>query len=196
MNSRRPHSITSSARASSDGGTSRPSALAVLRLIDELEFHRLLHRQVGRFLALEKAAGIVADQAERVAETGSVAHQAAGGGEIAPFINRGKRVARRQRHELIASALQERIELLQQRTPSLVRDGGEGRLDIAFAAGFENDQLLPQREPPQPARRSCQALQPHCSGLQERRSRQLWEPAHAATQAASLRAPYPRRQHR
>ena len=29
-----PHSITSSARASSVGGTSRPSALAVLRLID------------------------------------------------------------------------------------------------------------------------------------------------------------------
>ena len=33
MNSRRLHSITSSARASSDGGTSRPSDLAVLRLI-------------------------------------------------------------------------------------------------------------------------------------------------------------------
>ena len=33
MNSRRLHSITSSARASSVGGTSRPSALAVLRLM-------------------------------------------------------------------------------------------------------------------------------------------------------------------
>ena len=33
MNSRRCHSITSSARASSVGGTSRPSAFAVLRLI-------------------------------------------------------------------------------------------------------------------------------------------------------------------
>ena len=33
MNSRALHSITSSARASSVGGTSRPSALAVLRLI-------------------------------------------------------------------------------------------------------------------------------------------------------------------
>ena len=33
MNSRRSHSITSSARASSVGGTSRPSALAVLRLM-------------------------------------------------------------------------------------------------------------------------------------------------------------------
>ena len=34
----RRHSITSSARASSDGGTSRPSALAVLRLITSSNF--------------------------------------------------------------------------------------------------------------------------------------------------------------
>jgi hypothetical protein len=46
---------------------------------------------------------------------------------------------------LIASALQERIELLQQPAPSLFRDGGEGGVNIAFAAGLENYQLLPQR---------------------------------------------------
>ena len=40
------HSITSSARASNVGGTIRPSALADLRLIDELEFGRLLHRNI------------------------------------------------------------------------------------------------------------------------------------------------------
>src|SRR5262249_11905153 len=33
-----PHSITSSARASSDGGTSRPSAFAVLRLMTSSYF--------------------------------------------------------------------------------------------------------------------------------------------------------------
>ena len=58
MNSRRYHSITSSARASSVGGTSRPSALAVLRLIDELVLGRRLHRQVGRLLALEDAVDV------------------------------------------------------------------------------------------------------------------------------------------
>ena len=38
MKSRRAHSITSSARASSVGGTSRPSAFAVLRLISSSNF--------------------------------------------------------------------------------------------------------------------------------------------------------------
>ena len=38
---RAAHSITSSARASSVGGTSRPSALAVLQVDDQLEFGRL-----------------------------------------------------------------------------------------------------------------------------------------------------------
>ena len=52
------HSITSSARASSDGGTVRPSALAVLRLIDQLVLGRRLHRQVGRLLALEDAIDV------------------------------------------------------------------------------------------------------------------------------------------
>ena len=47
-----PHSITSSARASSVGGTSRPSALAVLRLMSSSNLVGLLNRQVGRLLAL------------------------------------------------------------------------------------------------------------------------------------------------
>jgi hypothetical protein len=43
--SRPAHSITSSARASSDGGTSSPSALAVLRLITSSNF---VARSTGR----------------------------------------------------------------------------------------------------------------------------------------------------
>ena len=46
------HSITSSAVASSEGGTVRPSALAVLRLIAN-SYLVGLHRQLGRLLALE-----------------------------------------------------------------------------------------------------------------------------------------------
>ena len=51
----RTHSITSSARASSVGGTSRPSALAVLRLMTSSNLVGCLYRKVGRFLALEDA---------------------------------------------------------------------------------------------------------------------------------------------
>jgi hypothetical protein len=52
------YSITSSARASNVGGTSRPSALAVLRLMTKLILGRRLHRKVGRLLALEDAIDI------------------------------------------------------------------------------------------------------------------------------------------
>jgi hypothetical protein len=41
------HSITSSARASNEGGMSIPSVFAVLRLITQLEFSWLLDRQVA-----------------------------------------------------------------------------------------------------------------------------------------------------
>ena len=44
MNSRRSHSITSSARTSSVGGTSRPSAFAVFRLRRSFVLGRRLHR--------------------------------------------------------------------------------------------------------------------------------------------------------
>ena len=53
-----PHSITSSARASSDGGSMRPSAFAVLRLTIRLVPGRRLHRQVGGLLALEDAIDV------------------------------------------------------------------------------------------------------------------------------------------
>ena len=72
------YSITSSASASSVGGTSRPSALAVLRLMHELEFGGLHDRQVGRLLALENPPGVDAGLAIGIGNAGSVAHQAAG----------------------------------------------------------------------------------------------------------------------
>jgi hypothetical protein len=44
--------------AGSVGGTSRPSAFAVLRLIGSLVLGRCLYRQVGRLLALEDAIDV------------------------------------------------------------------------------------------------------------------------------------------
>ena len=63
--------------ASSVGGTVRPSVLAVLRLMIELELRRLLDRQVGRLLALENSAGVDAGLTVSIVQIGSVAHQAA-----------------------------------------------------------------------------------------------------------------------
>ena len=52
----RTHSITSSARASSDGGTVEAERLGGLEVDDQLELGRLPHRQIGRLLALEDAS--------------------------------------------------------------------------------------------------------------------------------------------
>src|SRR5262245_16249473 len=53
------HSITSSACASNVGGTVRPSAFAVNQIDDEIEFGRLLDRQVGRLRAAQDLVDIV-----------------------------------------------------------------------------------------------------------------------------------------
>ena len=63
------------------GGTSRPSALAVLRLIDQLVLGRRLHRQVGRLLALEDAVDVAGRAPVLVDRIRPVGDQAAAGDE-------------------------------------------------------------------------------------------------------------------
>jgi hypothetical protein len=50
------YSITSSAMASSVGGTVKPSAFRGLEIDDELELGRLHHWQTGRLLSFENSA--------------------------------------------------------------------------------------------------------------------------------------------
>src|SRR5712692_8256727 len=75
-----------------------------LQVDDELELARLQHRQVGRVLALEDAAGIDSSLAIRVRKGRSVAHQPAGFGILAHVIDRRYSMVRRQRDELYATA--------------------------------------------------------------------------------------------
>ena len=83
------YSITSSASASSFGGISRPSVLAVFEVDDQFDFDRLLHRQIGGVFAPEYPAGIDAHQTKSVSDAGSVTHQAARYCEFAQLIHRG-----------------------------------------------------------------------------------------------------------
>ena len=103
-----PHSRTSSARARMEGGTVRPSALAVLRLITS---SNLVGCSTGRSAggALEDLSGVNSDLAKDSGEAASVADQAAGRGELAPRVDRRNGMACRQRHELNASAGEERV---------------------------------------------------------------------------------------
>ena len=58
MNSRRSHSITSSARASSVGGHVEAEHLGGLEVDHQLEFGRLLDWQIGRLLAIQNAVDV------------------------------------------------------------------------------------------------------------------------------------------
>ena len=130
------YSITSSARPSSESGTVRPSALAVLRLMISSTLVGLLHRQVGRLLALEDAAGVDADQTVRLRNAASVAHQAAGRGELAILVDRGHRVAERQCGELFAPADEERRRRRSRaRQPAVGPSVAKAVVEIAFGAG-------------------------------------------------------------
>src|SRR6516162_700820 len=104
----RTHSITSSARASKVGGTSRPSAFAVVRLRTNSNF---VDCTTGRSAGItsENPAGIDADLMIRIRDAGSVAHQAAGHGGLPKLVDRGHRMARCQGDQLVTPAEQERI---------------------------------------------------------------------------------------
>src|SRR5215470_310602 len=66
----------------------------------ELEFRRLHDRQIGRLLPFEDEACIHADLTIRIRNDRAVAHRPAGRGELAPLVDRGNGVARRERDQL------------------------------------------------------------------------------------------------
>ena len=101
--------MTSSARASSDERDGQAKRLGGLEVDHQFEFRGLLDRQVGRLLAFENAAGVDAGLTIAVRKAGSIAHQAAGRGELAKLIDRRYPVAERQCGELFAPDGEEAI---------------------------------------------------------------------------------------
>ena len=114
------YSITSSARASSVGGTGEAKRLRGLEVDDQLELGRLNHRKVGRFLTFEDTARIDANLAIGVAQMGSVARWPPGCSKLAPIVDRGKAMACRQCDNLIAPPEEVGIGADNERASSLV----------------------------------------------------------------------------
>ena len=67
---RLPYSITSSASASSIGGTVEAERLCGLEVDQQLVFGRCLNRQIGRLLALEDAIDVAGRPPARVDRIG------------------------------------------------------------------------------------------------------------------------------
>lgn len=98
------YSTTSSARASSMGGTVRPSAFAVLRLITSSYLVGACTWQVGRFRALEDAINVTGGKPVLFYEIGPIGDQTTGGNEVAVIINCRQLVPGRQRDDLTAKS--------------------------------------------------------------------------------------------
>src|SRR5262249_26042551 len=104
-----PHSITSSARASSMGGTARPSIRAVSALMTR---SNLLDCTTGRSAGLapfQDAAGIDTELAKRIHDVGSITHQPANFDKVARRIDRREPVERRQLDHLDTPGIQESV---------------------------------------------------------------------------------------
>src|SRR6266699_2082016 len=83
--------------------------LGGLEVEDQLDFRGLHDREVSRLLAFENAAGVETGQTVRLRNAASVAHQTAGGRELAPKIDCWNAVAEGECAELRGVAAEQRI---------------------------------------------------------------------------------------
>src|SRR5205814_7944668 len=91
------------------GRHGEPERLGGFEVDQQLEFGRLLDRQIGGLLALEDLPGINTGLAEHPGDARSKADQAAGDDETAEFTDHRNRMAECQGHELVVSATDEPI---------------------------------------------------------------------------------------
>ena len=139
------YSITSSARASSDGGTVRPSALAVLRLITSSYLVGACTGRSAGLLALEDAIDVAGRAPVLVDEIRPIGDQAAAGDEEAVEVDRGQFVPGRQRDDQIAMNHRQRARRHDQTAIRGAREGRDGALDLARVAHVDRAHLHPER---------------------------------------------------
>jgi len=113
-------------------GTSRPSALAVCRLMTNS------NRQIGGLGALEDLTTVGSDLTKHVRRIGRVAHQPADFDKVTTGIGCGNSIARSERRKLDAPAGKEDVASDVQGIGPVGHEGGEGRLNLAAGAGVED----------------------------------------------------------
>jgi hypothetical protein len=75
----------------------------------------------------------------------ALAHQAAGQGVLTVWVDRGQRMAGRERRKLFLARVVEGTVDDQDRTNALLRKSCEGRFEIAIGSGTHNNELKAQR---------------------------------------------------
>jgi hypothetical protein len=109
-----------------------PERLCGFEVEGQFDPYGLLDRHIGRFVALENAAGVGASQV-RGAVGAAIAHQAAGLGVLTVGVHRGQRMVCRQRQELFRAPVKDATAADQDPTNALLRKSCEGRFEIASA---------------------------------------------------------------
>jgi len=135
--------MTSSARASTEAGSSRPSAFAVLRLITR--FRRRLHRQIGGFLPFEDAIHVTSGEAVLVNPISSIADQAASGSEVALRVYRRQFVSRCEGNDKIAIVPSGRAPRHDQTAIRRAREGRYSAFDLTSFAQVDRVYLHPEQ---------------------------------------------------
>src|SRR5882672_9328415 len=83
--------------------------LGGIEIDNQLECGRMLNGQIGGLSAFEDLSDVIAAQAGCAGAARSIADQAAGRGVFTPVIDRRNHMACRQRHELVETAVEERV---------------------------------------------------------------------------------------
>src|SRR6516225_2940972 len=122
----------------------QPERSRGLEIDDQLDFRRLLDRQVARLLALEDAADINPGLTIHVRKAAIIAHQAPGRGEFAKLKDRGHAMTHRQRGEMFAAADEQSVGADHETAGLEFEQSGEGGVEIALAAGIENRNVQSQ----------------------------------------------------
>src|SRR5262245_33165902 len=135
------HLVSAAEQRDRERKSHRPCGLHV---DDQLDLHCLLDWTIGRLGSLENPTGIDADETIGVSENRAVAHQATGRGKIAPLVDRRHRMACGEPDDLVGPAIEEWIALDEQRPSLLLGDGRECIVKFGFAAGLDDEKLLPR----------------------------------------------------
>ena len=104
--------------------------LGGLEINDEFKSGRLLDWQIGRRGARENPADIGPSLVIHAGDARSIANQAAGRSEFTPKVDRRDRMARRQRHELVAPAGEKRVRADDERAGMELDEACEGGITL------------------------------------------------------------------
>jgi len=129
------HSISSSAAADSPSGTSRPSVLAVFRLMTSANF---VDSWTGKSLgcAPKNPANVDARYAIPICNADAIAHQTTGRGKLTNVINGRHRVTCRQLGNLIAPAEKECVGADHECTNTQLNHCCKNAIEVGRGAGM------------------------------------------------------------